>query len=141
MRRFAKHTGDFEMIFIIIEIILVIIAIFYWPEIGWPCAIGFLVLSLLIRKDSPKKRKKPVKAMKRLDQMKSWEKTPNVPSAPTSRWIEHEPLFGSNYFECANCHTKFDSAYTKCPKCGIVMSRRTKYSPDFIDECEFMDML
>ena len=125
---------------IIIDIILVLVLIGTAPKLA--LLVGFLVLfALLVNWLGKRKKAKGYFKPPTLDQRTQRLVSQTPVYSNKSRWIEHEPLFGSNYFECANCHTKFDSAYTKCPKCGIVMSRRTKYSPDFIDECEFMDML
>ena len=58
-----------------------------------------------------------------------------------SHWIEHEHLFSGKKYECDNCGSEFERPYSQCPNCGCDMSGRARYSPDFIDECEFMDML
>ena len=58
----------------------------------------------------------------------------------TSHWIKHEHLFSGIKYECDNCGAEFDAAYEQCPNCGCDMRNRTKYSPDFVDECEFMDL-
>ena len=57
-----------------------------------------------------------------------------------AHWIEHDRLFTGKKFECSNCGVESDAPCSRCPRCGADMTK-TKYSPDFVDECEIMDIL
>ena len=58
-----------------------------------------------------------------------------------AHWIKHEYLFGPVDYECSACGQKTDAAYGVCPHCGADMGGGEKYKPDFVDECEMLDII
>ena len=57
-----------------------------------------------------------------------------------AHWIKHDYLFDPIDYECSACGEKADGAYSVCPHCGADMGGDETYKPDFVDECEVLDM-
>ena len=123
----------------LIETIVIIALILKWPLVGFSALIILIMWKLIKKVKDSVEIKTPYRPYTLGD---SYEPPKTIKSASVRRsyWVKHEYLFDGFVYECAWCGAKTDREYGKCPNCGCVMSGKTKYSPDYVDECEFMDL-